>query len=95
MKKVVITSKVNESSVDALMVFLAENLANVRSFSGCHQVDVFFNKDTHVMVFDECWQTVEHHKQYIQAITDSGVLAELASFLTGPPKIDYFDRIDL
>jgi quinol monooxygenase YgiN len=40
-KKVLLEFKVNNDKVKPLMDFLNKNLANVRSFDGCSQVDVF------------------------------------------------------
>jgi len=47
------------------------------------------------MIFDEDWLSVEHHQQYIKAISENGVMGQLASFLEAPPEIKYFDQIDI
>ena len=94
-KKVIIESNVSPDSIDALMSFLDANLANVRGFSGCLHVTVYFDQKNHKMIFDEEWQSIEHHQNYIRSITDSGVLEERGAFLESPPDINYFDRIEL
>ncbi|MCW8930824.1 MAG: antibiotic biosynthesis monooxygenase [Gammaproteobacteria bacterium] len=94
-KKVILEFKVRNDNVKPLMAFLAKNLANVRNFDGCSQVEVYHNPEEEKMIFDEVWESVEHHQQYLGHITDNGVMAELASFLVSKPEIKYFDSINL
>jgi len=94
-KKVSLEFKVKADKVAPLMAFLDKNLANVRNFAGCSQVNVYFNPTTHQMLFDEMWESVEHHQKYLGFITENGVMAELASFLSTEPEIKYFDLVDL
>ena len=94
-KKVLIESTVKAGSIDMLMTFLKANLPNVREFSGCLQVTIYFDSETQRMIFDEEWLTIEHHHQYINAITQNGVLNELTHFLESPPSINYFERIEM
>ena len=47
------------------------------------------------MIFDEMWESVEHHQNYLSFITQNGVMTELASFLSSPPEIKYFDLLNL
>ncbi|ESA37007.1 antibiotic biosynthesis monooxygenase [Leptolyngbya sp. Heron Island J] len=77
------------------MSFLAENLPNVRGFSGCQQVIVYLDPENRTMIFDEEWLSIEHHRKYINAISENGVLKELATFLEAPPEIKYFDQVEL
>jgi len=94
-KKVVLEFKVKKDKVTSLMEFLDDNLANVRSFAGCSQVKVYYNPITNKMLFDETWESVEHHQRYLGFITQNGVMAELASFLSTEPEIQYFDGVNL
>lgn len=94
-KKVILEFKVNKDKVKPLKEFLDKNLANVRSFDGCSQVEIYYNADNEKMIFDEMWESVEHHQKYLGFITKNGVMAELASFLASKPKIKYFDIVDL
>ncbi|NEZ61560.1 antibiotic biosynthesis monooxygenase [Leptolyngbyaceae cyanobacterium CCMR0082] len=93
--KVLIESTVKAGSMNTLTPFLAANLPNVRGFSGCLQVTVYFDSETQRMIFDEEWLTIEHHQRYINAITQNGVLHKLAHFLESPPNIKYFDRMEI
>ena len=86
-KKVILEFKVKADKVASLMAFLDKNLANVRNFEGCSQVKVYYNPITNQMIFDEMWESVEHHQKYLGFITENGVMAELASFLSTEPEI--------
>ncbi len=94
-KKVIIESTLKPSQQEKVLPFLEKNLPNVRGFKGCLQVTVFLDSESRKMIFDEDWLSVEHHQQYIKAISENGVMGQLASFLEAPPEIKYFDQIDI
>jgi len=75
--------------------FLSKNLPNVRTFSGCLNVAVYFEDVKSHMLIEEEWQSIEHHQRYISHIQNNGVLAQLAQFFTSPPNIRYFKKQDL
>jgi quinol monooxygenase YgiN len=93
--KVLIKSDTKKSELDSLMPFLEANLPNVRGFSGCLSVTVLLNKESGKMVFDEEWQSIDHHQKYIKFISENGVMAELGSFLKSPPEIEYLERLSI
>jgi quinol monooxygenase YgiN len=93
--RVILESTANTETIDSLFPFLEENLPNVRSFKGCLNVAVLFDKDTNQMVFDEEWKSKEDHQAYIAFIESNGVLADLAGFLQGPPKISYYEKLNI
>lgn len=88
--KVILTSQVNKEEVAKLMVFLKENLPNVRNFVGCNHVEILFNETTHKMIFNETWKSKEHHEKYIEFITNNGIMDMLATFLLGMPDVQYY-----
>jgi len=94
-KKVIIESTLKPSQQEKVLPFLEKNLPNVRGFKGCLKVTVFLDSESKKMIFDEDWLSVEHHQQYIKAISENGVMGQLASFLEAPPEIKYFDQIDI
>ncbi|MES9944542.1 MAG: antibiotic biosynthesis monooxygenase [Candidatus Thiodiazotropha sp.] len=93
--RVILESTAKAETIDSLFPFLDENLPNVRSFKGCLNVTILFDKDTNQMVFDEEWKSKEDHQAYIAFIESNGVLADLADFLQGPPKISYYERLSI
>lgn len=93
--RVILESQVTPGKSDAIMPFLEENLPNVRGFKGCRRVDVLFNAETGVMIFDEDWQSIEDHQAYIDFISRNGVMEQLASYLEQPPKVTYLTALPL
>jgi quinol monooxygenase YgiN len=93
--RVLLESTAKTETIDSLFPFLAQNLPNVRSFKGCLNVTVLFDKETNQMMFDEEWKSKEEHQAYIAFIESNGVLADLASYLEGPPKINYYEKMDV
>ena len=89
---VVLESATDPAKLDGFMPFLEQNLPNVRGFDGCLSVSILHNQETNGFLIYEEWKSEEHHKAYIDAITQSGVLQQLASFLTHAPSIKYFAR---
>ena len=78
-----------------LKLFLETNLPNVRGFKGNLRVSVLFDETNNEMLLDEEWLSVESHQTYLKFIEDNGILAQLASFLSEPPQIKYFQRVEL
>ena len=94
-KKVILEFKVNSEKIKELMNFLENNLENVRSFKGCSLVKVYYNADDSKMIFDETWKTTAHHKEYLNFITENGIMEKLLSFTVSTPEIKYFDIVNL
>ena len=93
--RVMLESKIKLELKKPLFIFLEENLPNVRSFKGCMNVTVLFDEQSGDMLFDEEWISKEHHQAYLAFIQDNGVLADLAAFLQGPPKINYYSKVEI
>lgn len=93
--RVILESQVVPGKSEAIMPFLEKNLPNVRGFKGCQRVDVLFNAETGVMMFDEDWLSIEDHRAYIDFISRSGVMEQLVSYLERPPKVTYLTPLPL
>jgi quinol monooxygenase YgiN len=74
------------------MLFLEQNLPNVRSFDGCVSVNVYFSLDGREMLLEEEWLSVEHHQRYIGFISKNGVMQLLRGLLMADPTINYFEK---
>ncbi|MCG7904221.1 MAG: antibiotic biosynthesis monooxygenase [Candidatus Thiodiazotropha weberae] len=94
-KKVIIKSRVKEGVLDRFLPFLEKNLPNVRGFSGCLKVAVLFDSDSRNLIFDEAWLSIERHRNYLDSIENNGVMDELVSYLESPPKVEYYDHLEL
>jgi len=93
--RVTLNCKVKSELFESLIVFLQQNLPNVRGFKGNMQVSVLYDKQNNEMLLDEEWLSVPSHQAYMQFIEDNGVLAKLAAFLQAPPQIKYFQKMVL
>ena len=91
--RVTLNCQVKTDRIESLVQFLTDNLNNVRSFNGCHSVDVYFNDDQSTLLLDEQWQDVEHHQAYIEFIQNNGVMAALADYFQAPPIITYLNKL--
>lgn len=87
--RVLLESQIKSGNRDQVIAFITENLAYVRSFKGCTQVNVLFDKEQRAMLFDEVWLTPYHHQCYLEDIAQSGVMETLVSHLEAPPTIKY------
>ena len=92
---VTIQATVKSDLYGELEGFLSENLSNVRGFSGALAVSILFNQETKEFLIHEEWASQSHHQAYIQAITQNGVLAQLASFFEDAPVINYYVKQDI
>ncbi len=93
--QVTLNCPLKANSFQELKLFLETNLPNVRGFKGNLRVSVLFDETNNEMLLDEEWLSVESHQTYLKFIEDNGVLAQLASFLSEPPQIKYFQRVEL
>ena len=93
--RVTLNCQVKPDQFSALKPFLQQNLPNVRGFKGNMRVSVLFDEQTSEMLLDEEWLTIESHQAYLKTIDENGVLGELSAFLSSPPQIRYFKKIDI
>ena len=93
--RVTLNCQVKSDQFQVLLPFLADNLPNVRGFKGNMQVSVLFDEKNNEMLLDEEWLTVESHQEYLNFINENGVLEALSAFLSAPPIIKYFDKVEI
>ena len=92
---VVLESETDPAKLDGFLPFLEKNLPNVRGFDGCLSVSILRNPITNGVLIYEEWKSEAHHQAYVGAITESGVLGQLTSFLVREPNIKYFTRQEI
>ncbi len=90
---VILSSKVKNSQVKQFTTFLKDNLSNVRNFEGCISVDILFNHENNDIVFYEKWESRKMHNNYIDFISNNGVMGQLVAFLTKAPEVTYFENL--
>ncbi|WP_062061826.1 putative quinol monooxygenase [Aquimarina longa] len=92
---VILKSITKSKYLDDLMIFLKENLPNVRNFDGCLLVEILFNHQNNSLIIYEKWESKEKHANYIEFISTNGAMEQLASFLAGPPEVSYFEKLNI
>lgn len=93
---VLLEANVKPECVDEVKAFLKEALPDTRAYDGCQGVDIYGNLDESTnLVFYERWDSREHYQKYLNWRAETGVLDQMASKLTGPPNIRYYDRVDV
>lgn len=90
---VTLEMEVAEGQFEKLEPFLADNLPAVRGFVGALSVTLYYDEDTRSLLIVEEWLSKAHHAAYIQAISENGVMVQLVSFMTAPPKVEYYKRL--
>ena len=86
-------AQVQPEKISEMKSSLEQLLPETRGYDGCKGIDAHFNVDEPgSMVLVEQWESRSHHEKYLQWRTESGVMAKLASMLTGAPSIRYFER---
>ena len=93
--RVTLNCTVRVKTKSSLLVFLEDNLPNVRGFKGCLHLDVFFDESGQEMLLEERWLSKKHHLEYIEFIKNNGILNDLSIFLENLPQIKYFIESDL
>ncbi len=87
---VTIQAELKENVYEEFKGFLEKNLPNVRGFSGALNVSVLFNRQTNNFLIHEEWMSELHHRDYINAISQNGIMAQLVSFFKKDPLICYY-----
>lgn len=90
---VTLEMEVAEGQFEKLEPFLADRLPAVRGFAGALSVTLYYDADTRRLLIVEEWLSKDHHAAYIQAISEIGVMAQLISFMTAPPNVQYYKRL--
>jgi putative transposase len=93
---VLVEMKVKPEAVNEVKGLLKQMLPDTRGYAGCQGIDIYDNvDDTGDLVFYQRWDTRDHYQRYVAWRTETGVLDNLGAKLTGPPKIRYYDRVDV
>ncbi len=90
--RVTIQAELKENVYREFKEFLEENLPNVRGFPGALSVSILASTQSNDFMIYEEWQSEDHHKDNIHAITQNGVMGHLASFFKDMPAIKYYSK---
>jgi quinol monooxygenase YgiN len=93
---VLLEIQVKPEAVNEVKSFLKQALPDTRAYAGCQGIDIYSNADdAGNLVFYERWDSREHYQKYLAWRTETGVLDQLSAKLTAPPKIRYYERVDV
>lgn len=93
---VLVDMQVKPEAVNEVKGLLKQTLPDTRAYAGCQRIDIYGDQDdAGHLVFYQQWDTRAHHQRYVDWRTQSGLLGKLAEKLTGPPKVRYFERVDV
>ena len=93
---VLLELQVKPEAVNEVKTFLQQVLPDTRSYAGCQGIDIYGNADDPSnLVFYERWDSRDHYQKYLSWRTETGVLDQLSAKLTAPPKIRYYERVDV
>lgn len=90
---VTLEMSVIDGAYPKLEPFLEENLPAVRGFDGALSVSILYDDESGKLLIFEEWKSREHHQAYLAAITQNGVMEQLLAFMTGPPDVQYYERV--
>jgi quinol monooxygenase YgiN len=93
--KVHLNLKAKPESKNEFMEFLHKNVPNVRAFEGCRSVKLYFDDATNEMIISEDWDSKKHHGDYIEFISENGVMKGLISYLQQEPSIKYYNMLNI
>jgi quinol monooxygenase YgiN len=93
--KVILNLKAKSETKKEFIEFLHENVPNVRAFEGCSGVNLYFDDTTNEMIISEDWLSKKHHGEYINFISENGVMKGLISYLQEEPVIKYYDILNI
>lgn len=93
---VLLEMQVRPEAVNEVKAILKQILPDTRAYAGCQGIDIYDNlDDTGNLVFYQRWETRDHHQRYVAWRTETGLLEKLGAKLTAPPKLRYFDRVNV
>jgi quinol monooxygenase YgiN len=93
---VLLEMQVKPEAMKEVKAFLKANLPDTRAYAGCQGLDIYGNlEDSGNLVFYERWDSREHYQKYLAWRTETGAMNRIGALLTGPPKIRYYERVDV
>lgn len=93
---VLVEAQVKPEDISDMKSYMAEILPDTRAYDGCQRIDLYFNtEDTGGMVLVEHWDSRAHYEKYRAWRDGTGFLDRIGAMLAGPPKLRYFERIDV
>ena len=94
--KVTMGLKIEWTRLDEFKQILQEVLPDTRVFPGCISVEVLEHHDAPggITLMEE-WESLEDQVEYINWLTETGMMQTLGSFIEAEPEIIYYEKLDI
>ena len=76
---------------DEFIDLLVEALKATRNYEGNESVETLVEHGGTSVLLVEKWQTVDHHKAYMEGRVETRLVEVIGPFVSGPPTAKYFD----
>ncbi|HSG88826.1 MAG TPA: antibiotic biosynthesis monooxygenase [Pseudomonadales bacterium] len=86
--------RVLPGKMDSFAALVAKYFPGTRAFDGCNGITAHVAEDGASFVFVEDWDSKPQYEAYLAWREETGVLAELAAVMEGPPLIRFFTALD-
>ena len=78
----------------SFLEFIAKALPATRAFDGCLKVETFAEDGGGSLILIEAGETLDHQKAYMKWRMDTGLMAALEPFVSGPPIVRSYQPSD-
>ena len=78
----------------SFLEFIAKALPATRAFDGCLKVETFAEDGGGSLILIQAWETLDHQKAYTKWRMDTGLMAALEPFVSGPPIVRSYQPSD-
>ncbi len=90
---VLLELKIKPDKVQDTLAGLAALLPSTRTYEGCIEVYAHQDQDDPTtIVAIEKWDSRKAYEKYFAWRTETGVMDQLAAWISAPPSIRYFDK---
>ncbi|HEY4652654.1 MAG TPA: antibiotic biosynthesis monooxygenase family protein [Pontibacter sp.] len=94
--RVILETRIREDAVDEAKAFFQRVIPDARVYDGCLYSNMFQDeKEPTSLLMVEDWESLDHHRRYLNWCTRSGVLREMLRLMSGPPSLRYYHTLDL
>jgi quinol monooxygenase YgiN len=93
---VILRVKTKPDNINEFKEFIAKCLPETRLCKGCINIDIYEEcSQNGYFVFYENWDSFASYEAYLSYRTEQGVMDKLSAFLSAPPEIVYYNRVDI
>jgi quinol monooxygenase YgiN len=92
---VLVEAEIKPEAAEEIKAMLTKARLETLNFSGCQSVDIYQDRQQPgSIVLYEHWDSADDHQKYLEWREETGAFVPLASALTKPFTVRYFDRVN-